>query len=203
LLLYTCDAFTPHRMVKSNIDGRYYRVATSWWPTPLVDYTKSADTLAYMNRFIVDVLRYVKQKYVIEKHVLNWHPFESQEELDAFLHRLINRYNPGVLRENVPLTTNNTSFVRRKGEEVAFCIKKEGGSIHDDIDTLQFVALHELTHIGTKAYGHGRQFWRNFKFVLHMARDSGHYDAVDYSKRNDAYCGLNITYNPLFDEALL
>jgi hypothetical protein len=67
-----------------------------------------------------------------------------------------------------------------------------------DINTLMFVALHELTHLMTESIGHKQEFWNNFKFMLKHASEEGIYDPVDYSKSPTDYCGLMIDDNPLF-----
>lgn len=195
------DFFMGKRMVKSSIDGRQYLLTTGYNLNPSL-YTRSADVLAYMNNFIVGVLRYIRETYIRGRKIPNWSPYENIADVFAFLNRLIDKYNPDVLQENVPTSTENTSYVIRKGETIAFCIKKKGGALNDDKDTLQFVALHELTHIGTLEYGHPHQFWLNFKLVLLLANESKLYTAVDYDKHSENYCGLDITYNPMFDDSL-
>ena len=67
-----------------------------------------------------------------------------------------------------------------------------------DINTLTFVALHELTHLMTTSIGQKKEFWDNFKFMLENATEDGIYDAVDYAKSPSEYCGLTIDSNPLF-----
>ena len=62
-----------------------------------------------------------------------------------------------------------------------------------------FVALHELTHIGTKDIGHTPQYWKNFKFILENAVMQGIYDPIDYKKEPQNYCGMTITDNPYYD----
>jgi hypothetical protein len=67
-----------------------------------------------------------------------------------------------------------------------------------DINTLTFVALHELSHIMTESIGHKQEFWTNFKFMLKHAVKEGIYEPIDYSKSPEDYCGLMIDDNPLF-----
>jgi len=192
IILLVC-VLRPSKIVASSVDGRSYNIAGG---------RQHADTLARMNRFLVDVLRHIRHKYVRGRAHPPWNPFDTHEEFLAFAERLVDRYNPSVLRENVPTSLENTSFVVRKGEEIAFCLNREDGRIHTEQNTLQFVALHELTHIGCLDYGHGIQFWKNFKFVIMAAGESGHHEVRDYSRNPETYCGLKIEYSPYFDDAM-
>ena len=67
-----------------------------------------------------------------------------------------------------------------------------------DINTLTFVAVHELAHLMTSSIGHKKEFWDNFTFMLEYATEAGLYEAVDYSKKPSEYCGLTIDSNPLY-----
>jgi hypothetical protein len=65
-----------------------------------------------------------------------------------------------------------------------------------------FVVIHELAHIANERWGHSSesQFWEIFKFLLHEAKLCGMHTPVDYSKYPVMYCGLNVNYNPYFDD---
>jgi hypothetical protein len=77
--------------------------------------------------------------------------------------------------------------------------KKENEGKLIDINTLTFVAIHELAHIMTKSEGHKQIFWQNFKFLLEEAKEAKIYKPVDYKNNPQPYCGMNITDNPLYD----
>jgi hypothetical protein len=68
-----------------------------------------------------------------------------------------------------------------------------------DINTLTFVALHELGHLMTESIGHEREFWVNFRYLIKKANQLGIYEPVDYSKSPQSYCGMEITDSPLYD----
>jgi len=83
---------------------------------------------------------------------------------------------------------------------VAFCLnKKKQEDDLIDINTLTFVAIHELAHIMTLSEGHKQIFWQNFKFLLENAKDANIYKPVDYKKKPQDYCGMSITDNPYYD----
>lgn len=187
LLLYQFDSLTDHHVTA--YDGRTYGTNGG--------DAKSANTLARTNQFLIDVMRHMRNKYR-GGYVPPNNPHDNPEQFRGFLDRLMRNYDPNVIRENVPLTTKNTSYVTRKGEEIGFCLRNRTGPPEIDENTLQFVALHELTHIGTYEYGHGEQYWKNFKFILQEATESGKYHPVDYSLHPIVYCGLSIKSNPYF-----
>lgn len=68
-----------------------------------------------------------------------------------------------------------------------------------DINTLTFVAIHELAHLMTESIGHKQEFWKNFKFLIGEAKSVSIYDPVDYKKKPMEYCGMSITDNPYYD----
>jgi hypothetical protein len=113
--------------------------------------------------------------------------------------RLVSGFNPKKISETLP-TSELTAYSENKGEKIAFCLntKKENNKLID-INTLTFVALHELSHIMTESIGHKQEFWQNFKFLLQNAKASGIYDPVDYKKNPQEYCGMTINDNPYYD----
>jgi hypothetical protein len=113
--------------------------------------------------------------------------------------RLIKGFNPKKISETLP-TSELTAYSENKGERIAFCLNttKHGNNLID-INTLTFVALHELSHIMTESIGHKQEFWENFKFTLENAKKAGIYNPVDYKKQPKEYCGMTINDNPFFD----
>jgi len=120
---------------------------------------------------------------------------------DERIHRLVQKFNPKKVSETLP-TSEYTAYSENKGEKLAFCVdKKKGGTKLIDINTLTFVAIHELSHIMTESEGHKQEFWQNFKFMLEQAKAAGIYSPVDYKKNPEPYCGMDITDNPYYDYA--
>ena len=62
--------------------------------------------------------------------------------------------------------------------------------------------FHELTHIGSDVKDHPPEFWSAFKFVLQEAVECRTYTPVNYSLHPEEYCGMSVSYNPLFDANL-
>tara|TARA_Y100000992_G_scaffold301585_2_gene272869 strand:+ start:1214 stop:1807 length:594 start_codon:yes stop_codon:yes gene_type:complete len=113
--------------------------------------------------------------------------------------RLVDGFNPKKVMETLP-TSEHTAYSENKGEKLAFCLNASKNSENlIDENTLTFVALHELSHIGTLEVGHTPTYWQNFKFILENAVEAGIYDPVDYKKKPMGYCGMTITDNPYYD----
>lgn len=120
---------------------------------------------------------------------------------DPRVKRLVEGFNPQKISETLP-TSELTAYSENKGEKIAFCLNTtKNGDKLIDINTLTFVALHELSHILTESIGHKQDFWNNFKFVLENAKAAGIYDPVDYKKNPKEYCGMTINDNPYYDLA--
>jgi hypothetical protein len=113
--------------------------------------------------------------------------------------KLVKGFNPQRISETLP-TSELTAYSENKGEKIAFCLNttKEGNKLID-INTLTFVALHELSHVMTTSIGHKQEFWQNFKFVLENAKAANIYQPVDYKKAPKEYCGMTINDNPYYD----
>ena len=56
------------------------------------------------------------------------------------------------------------------------CIRQRNDS-NDlvDLNTVTFVAIHELAHLMTKSIGHEPEFWNTFKLLLRIAIDNNIY----------------------------
>ena len=118
---------------------------------------------------------------------------------------IIKKYNPDVLSEHRPNMFNSSvAYTTNKGEDLNICLRnwnKNGELL--DFNTVMFVALHELTHIGIKEWGHPTVFWESFKFILKESIKIGIYTPIYYQIKPVEYCnGLVIAYNPFFDEKL-
>lgn len=118
---------------------------------------------------------------------------------DENVKRMVVNFNPTKISETLP-TSEYTAYSENKGEKLAFCLNKDKqGSKLIDLNTLTFVAIHELAHVMTKSEGHKQEFWQNFKFLLQQAKETKMYKPVDYKKKSESYCGMEITDNPYYD----
>jgi hypothetical protein len=176
-LYFNSDSFNL-RCIISDVNGNKYCVR---------DRNKlelAADRLAHVNNNLNKLVNHLSKKYPDKKNV----------------QRLVNGYNPKKIYETLP-TSEFTAYSENKGEKLAFCLDTEKNSKGRliDMNTLMYVALHEVSHIATKSIGHNDEFWNNFKFMITEAKEINIYNPIDYKKEPARYCGMNISDNPYYD----
>ena len=176
-LYLSSDSFNL-RCIISDVNGNKYCVR---------DRNKlelAADKLAQVNNNLNKLVNHLAKKYPEKENVK----------------RLINGYNPKKIYETLP-TSEFTAYSENKGEKLAFCLDTEKNSKGRliDLNTLMYVALHEVSHIATKSIGHNDEFWQNFKFMISEAKEINIYNPIDYKKEPARYCGMNISDNPYYD----
>jgi hypothetical protein len=177
LKIYTeSDAYNL-KCIISGVDGNKYCVR---------DRQKlelAADLLANVTKKCKALVAYMKEK----------HPSDERVK------KLVKGFNPKSINETLP-TSELTAYSENKGEKIAFCLntKKQGDKLID-IDTLTFVAIHELSHVMTTSIGHKQDFWQNFKFLLENAKNANIYQPINYKKEPREYCGMTIRDNPYYD----
>ena len=170
------DAFQL-KCIVSDVDGKKYCVRER------AQLEQAADLLA----------RTTEKCSMLVQHL---HKTEPNNEITK---RLVEGYNPKTIQETLP-TSEHTAYSENKGEKIAFCLNtRKGGNKLIDENTLMFVALHELSHVGTVSIGHTPDFWRNFKWILEKAVAIKIYRPVDYRKKPMGYCGMTISDNPYYD----
>ena len=77
--------------------------------------------------------------------------------------RLVANFNPNKVMETLP-TSEFTAYSEDKGKKLAFCLRKYKDKMTlIDVNTLSFVAIHELGHLMTESIGHKDEFWNNYK----------------------------------------
>jgi hypothetical protein len=112
--------------------------------------------------------------------------------------RLVAGFNPKKINETLPDSTL-VAYTENKSK-MSFCLtEKKNGTKLIDINTLMFVAIHELSHISSKSIGHKTEFWENFKFLLREASEIKVYELIDYSKTQKSYCDMEIKDNPVYN----
>lgn len=175
-IYYDSDAYNL-KCIISKVDGHTYCVRER------AKLELASDLLAKVTQKCKDLVKYVAKKYPDDEDV----------------ERLSKNFNPSKISETLP-TSEHTAYSENKGEKLAFCLNttKEGNKLID-LNTLTFVAIHELAHVMTKSEGHKQIFWQNFKFLLKNAKEANIYVPIDYKKKPQEYCGMTITDNPYYD----
>jgi predicted metal-dependent hydrolase len=93
-----------------------------------------------------------------------------------------------------------TSHTKNKGEAIIFCLRQRDKDENlVDLNTMMFVAIHEMGHVISASVGHNDEFWKNFRWLLEIATKHGFYKNVDYKTQPQEYCGMVITDNPALD----
>ena len=176
--MYYKSDFFQLKCIISDIDGQKYCVRER------NKLKLAADRLAMVNENMKSLVNYCIQNHPDNKITI----------------RLKSGFNPKRIVETLP-TSEYTAYSENKGEKLAFCLdteKNNGGKLID-LNTLTFVAIHELAHVGTESVGHTPEFWNNFKFLLIQAEKIEIYEPIDYKKTPQKYCGMEITDNPYYD----
>lgn len=93
-----------------------------------------------------------------------------------------------------------TSHTKDKGAAIVFCLRQRNEKEElVDMNTMMFVAIHEMGHVASETVGHNDEFWGNFKWLLEIATQKGFYKPVNYKDDPQEYCGMMITDNPAMD----
>ena len=182
LLLFSLSRFTEHFSDKITYcqakDGNYYLVRD------LKDKRRAANLLARVNRRIKRFIDYLRKRHYNNREVS----------------RLFRNYNEHQLTE-APKSSENTSYSINKGEKIVFCLRHrhEDQDEHlTDINTMMFVAIHELAHLMSNSVGHTPEFWKNMSFLLQEAITCPNkiYQYVPYHETPVKYCGIMINDTP-------
>lgn len=173
--------------VLSTIDDSSYNVNPS-----LNNMQLASDNLAKLNNIGIELLRALRDKYSL-----------SLTPRGDVTRQLLSKYNPDNIVEHSPKLNNSTSYVVNKGNIIAICLRDKSGEEIHDVDILSFVFIHELSHIAIPDTDHTQKFWQTFKFLLAEAEQANLYISPKFTADNSVlYCGIQITYNPLYDDKL-
>jgi len=193
-ILYNKDeieSFITTRKICNDLDGRCYQTVNKF-----KNQKKASELLAELNKFNITFLKHLRNKYI-----WNYHPNKHARDIVEFL---ISNYNPDGIIENAPVNDVNTSYVDNKGVVFAICLREKltGNNHFHDLHDLEFVVLHELSHMATISYGHDKEFWTHFKFLLTEAKEAGLHMPKNYKHDPINYCSLRVDYSPYFDNEL-
>lgn len=189
------DFLTSRRKICNNLDGRCYPIVDIFDKNTL---NEASNKLAYLNGFSIKILRHMRNKYL-------WNSRGEETYRGRMTRKLLNNYDPDSIIENNPSSDKNTSYVEDKGKVYALCLREKESGKHNfhDNNILEFVVLHEMSHMSTDVVGHDEdEFWINFKILLHEAKELGLHNPVNYSEYPISYCSLYVDYNPFFDDTL-
>lgn len=185
-LIYYLVVYKPHKKICNNIDNRCYSVIDS------PDKYQASQLLAKLNIFASALIKHLSK-------------YNSDPVYGPMVKRLTKNYEPNNIIENDPPSNVNTSYVEDKGRVFAICLreKKSGMNRFHDISILQFVVMHEMSHLASECIGHDCvEFWNNFKFLISEAKSIGLHIPVNYKISPTNYCSLDVDYSPYYDDFL-
>ena len=159
--------------VESYIDNYEY------WVRDNNDKIQAANTLAKIKININKLIEHLK---------LN---IKNFPENMSYIKDLIIRTKHITIMET-PQDEKYTSYTVNKGEKIVFCLRSKVFEQIHDMNTLMYVVIHELGHVGCPEYGHTPLFKKIFKFLLEQSIVIGIYEPVDYRINPQPYCGMVI-----------
>lgn len=169
--------------IESSIDKNKYLVRN------MADKQHAADRLANIRAKLLRLMKNLEQSFKDR-------PFVKQilKNFDA---------NPDRFTESTP-DASYTSYSVNKGEKIFMCLRQrdEKENLVDD-NILIFVALHEMSHIGTSSIGHTKEFWNHFAWLLQRAEAIDIYKYQDFAAHPVEYCGVHITDSPKYKETMV
>ena len=168
--------------MKSTVDNQYYKVQN------VTDKQLRADILAILNG---------KLKIIVNK-LSNDTRYNNKQEVK----QLINNWNSGVTIKEVGKLENDAAYVINK-KNMSFCLQKSQNLTLPELNLITYVGIHELAHIMSNELGHGKEFIKNFEFLLEYAKNIEYYDPVlkqviplfislNKLPTSNSYCGVSL-----------
>ena len=120
--------------IQSDVDDRIYNVVGGF-----TDSKEAANRLSVVHNFMVDYMKYLKKKFIIQE--------QGTPQERAFVSRVLDNYHPDTLKENDPKPGEDTSYVLNKGDQFGLCLRSKTGDTKGqfhDFELLKFVSLHEI-----------------------------------------------------------
>lgn len=176
--------------VTSKVDGRQYLCLK------LPDRQKAADILGRVNQRLQTLVDRMQERYGTGH---SCHPGDVTDGAGGVcvdsedVLRLVRNYSPDAVSEGGD-QKGYTSYSVNKGERMVICVRNTDSTrSFVALNTVMYVAIHELGHLMTADVGHTPRFWHNFKQLLAEAVEMGIYDRVDYAASPQPYCGITIS----------
>ena len=186
--------------VNWKVGGNSYKIHED-----LTDPGKAAETMDKLNGVAKQLIDHLYSKYIESSSGSDFINPQYQDVVLTGIKALKKNFRSAAMEENIPERSGgDTSYVIDKGDVFAMCLRdpKNGNQIDPNFNALTFVLIHEMSHLANASYGHPPEFWSMFKFILQEAANIGLYEIEDYKKNGSPYCGIVITYSPIFDAKL-
>jgi hypothetical protein len=186
LLVIIVIAYTAFSMKQSKYPMAYVEASEDkqrYYVRNLPDKQEAANRLARIRQRLCDLKDHIAAKY----------------EKKPFVAQLVRNFTSSEdqFSESTPEAVH-TSYTVDK-EKVFMCLRQRNAK--EELvseNTLIFVALHEMAHMGTSTIGHSPDFWNNFAWLLTQAEALGVYTYTDFAAHPVEYCGVHITDSPTY-----
>ena len=167
--------YINNQYIKFTIDDKEYHIERYSQENKY----ESLNTLVQIRKKLDMLIEYLIQKY------------PNDEKIKRMKKRFLNT----VLREaNPDGDPTQTSYTINKGDTMVICLRSDNNKVVD-INTLTYVAIHELAHIYSSSYNHSDEFWENMAYLINEANDAGIYKKTNYHMNPVHYCGIVISSN--------
>jgi hypothetical protein len=172
----------PMCLVKAEVDGEQYLVRN------LPDKQDASNRLARVRQKLIKLRSYVDVKFPDK-------PFVKQ---------MMKNFDCSAARfsESTP-DAQYTSYSVNKGEKIFMCLRQRNDKeelVQENI--ILFVAIHEMSHVGTSSIGHTPEFWNHFAWLLQQAEAIDIYKYTNFAAHPVEYCGVHITDAPKYKESV-
>lgn len=117
--------------------------------------------------FVVLLVTFAAYNYTQRSHFSSKHPLLDQ--VRANFSKIDPKY------AEIPLRSGDSAFTENK-EVITLCLTDPDTGKDYDINTITYVALHELAHVISTTVGHGKIFRENFQKLLKKGAELGIYD---------------------------
>ena len=161
-------------------DGRVYVKASDGFRYKVRDTTRKQETAESLARINSNINKLLDQ--------LTNSP-DVELEYVPMIGRIKARYHPSILSEG-KIDKNTTSYTINKGEQLVLCMRSRDSAdeLYND-NVLFYVALHEISHIGTISDHHSPEFHKNFRYIFRKAAEWNYFTPVSTAFN---YCGLDV-----------
>lgn len=164
-------------LVKSTIDDRSYLVNN------LPDAQAAADTLAKLRQNMITLVSAIDKDF-------------QADYVPDFKERVINI----KFMENPILVPSKemTSYTVNKTDRLVMCLRGGENFELQDFNTVTYVCIHEIGHVGNKFFNHGNEWLTLFTELLKLAMKIGVYKDQDYLEEPKLYCGVLLINERLY-----
>jgi len=181
LLIFISIYFIYYKLYTN--DNLVYELATLdnnyYWVRNNIDKFEAANTLAQIKINIIKLITFLKENS------------SSFPDYMSYINDLVKRTKVINIMET-PSDEKFTSYTINKGEKIVFCLRSKLLDTIHDMNTLMYVVIHELAHVGCPEYGHTPLFKKIFKFLLIQSAKINIYTPIDYRIKPQYYCGMTI-----------